>query len=669
MTLGISWNTMVGGCSLSQMNKGILPSSDSNRSSNTRGMPQALVSAIVAPMAIPPIPMPNRPTAHQMDEASIAAFRSTAPNTWVIREKARDYGVDLEVEIFDGESATGLVFNVQIKASAADGVPRVTLKTSTRNYLNALEVRTLIVHWASKSGEFRFKWNHRVDMFGRKPGARSMTFAVEELWNESTHLAIEAEVRASKAWKNLLSQLPLYWEVVGEGAFLGAHRNALIAALRRRLARHPDLTTSRKNCGKDAQLLIDLQADSVEIRVTGGPGGVLHYKGSPDIGTADVDAIAADIAAGIAYEVGPLGATLLATDLFAASAKDGNFIASNPSVAGQAVFYLARHNQTAGVLAVLDRTYFADSEGSAGPAALVALYRATPEMGRSLVSRLTKRFEDAAARDKYRAGEYLYNAGNIARQTDLDSAEDLYSRAGVALPNYKERDYWWAERAGISFHRGKYAEATDRYQEAIRLGGNDLLPRLAHALMWAGRYGEAIAAFERADNEDMPAYWWVTFWALEHVVRAFEITSQERPAEVSNVSMTSATEHDDETVRDSLSEDLLNWFALWRWADIQRAEGNASAHLYAMAAVVQPKNPVLWFEAFLSMHTEVPDSAIVVLAAAVAECGDEFKTFIIEDEYVPSELRQPLLDLLDELPIVEPPELVMRVGGAPVDIS
>ena len=43
------------------------------------------------------------------------------PAEWVVRAMPGDYGVDLEVEVFDKDQATGLTFKVQLKAS--DRVP------------------------------------------------------------------------------------------------------------------------------------------------------------------------------------------------------------------------------------------------------------------------------------------------------------------------------------------------------------------------------------------------------------------------------------------------------------------------------------------------------------------------------------------------------------------
>ena len=61
---------------------------------------------------------PIRGETHQLEELSERFFRSALPRNWVCEKPAKDYGVDLRVDIFEGSSATGLELLVQLKASA-----------------------------------------------------------------------------------------------------------------------------------------------------------------------------------------------------------------------------------------------------------------------------------------------------------------------------------------------------------------------------------------------------------------------------------------------------------------------------------------------------------------------------------------------------------------------
>ncbi|GAA2022841.1 hypothetical protein GCM10009779_03390 [Polymorphospora rubra] len=51
--------------------------------------------------------MPQRPRSHELETESRRAFEALLPSSWVVRRVEDDYGIDLEVEIFEEGSATG----------------------------------------------------------------------------------------------------------------------------------------------------------------------------------------------------------------------------------------------------------------------------------------------------------------------------------------------------------------------------------------------------------------------------------------------------------------------------------------------------------------------------------------------------------------------------------
>ena len=73
----------------------------------------------------------KRPVSHQTEDQAKLIFRSALPREWVIREQHSDYGVDLEVEVFEGGSSTGTLIKVQVKGTAA---PRVNSERSAISY-------------------------------------------------------------------------------------------------------------------------------------------------------------------------------------------------------------------------------------------------------------------------------------------------------------------------------------------------------------------------------------------------------------------------------------------------------------------------------------------------------------------------------------------------------
>jgi hypothetical protein len=99
---------------------------------------------------------PIRAESHQLEELSERYFRDSLPKHWAAEKPPNDYGVDLRVDLFEGNQATGLELLVQLKASAkptGDDTETVRLKTATYNLLcNKLQV-TMLVKYVEGEGE------------------------------------------------------------------------------------------------------------------------------------------------------------------------------------------------------------------------------------------------------------------------------------------------------------------------------------------------------------------------------------------------------------------------------------------------------------------------------------------------------------------------------------
>jgi len=59
----------------------------------------------------------KRPRAHVIEDESEAIFKSFLPNEWIVRKIPKDYGVDYEVEIVEGDVVTGNRFWFQLKGT------------------------------------------------------------------------------------------------------------------------------------------------------------------------------------------------------------------------------------------------------------------------------------------------------------------------------------------------------------------------------------------------------------------------------------------------------------------------------------------------------------------------------------------------------------------------
>jgi hypothetical protein len=76
--------------------------------------------------------LPQRPRPHVLEEESRRAWHAALPPEWVPRRVDPDYGIDETVEIFEEGVATGLIFNVQLRATD-DSDPNSVLKLRLRD--------------------------------------------------------------------------------------------------------------------------------------------------------------------------------------------------------------------------------------------------------------------------------------------------------------------------------------------------------------------------------------------------------------------------------------------------------------------------------------------------------------------------------------------------------
>lgn len=91
---------------------------------------------------------PVRSDSHNLETLSERFFEGCLPKSWVAEKPAHDYGVDLRVDIFEDNKATGLELLVQLKSShnPTEGESEIVdLPVATYNHLwGKLQVAMLV---------------------------------------------------------------------------------------------------------------------------------------------------------------------------------------------------------------------------------------------------------------------------------------------------------------------------------------------------------------------------------------------------------------------------------------------------------------------------------------------------------------------------------------------
>jgi tetratricopeptide (TPR) repeat protein len=216
-----------------------------------------------------------------------------------------------------------------------------------------------------------------------------------------------------------------------------------------------------------------------------------------------------------------------------------------------------------------------------------------------------------------------------------------YDRAAQHDPGYTDRPYFHEERAGVLFTAGRFDDAAELYRVAGEAEGHCRIVGLrADALMFAGRYAEALAAFRHHNKlagTDGLAEWRIKERFVSLIVHQLDISSQDRD----HAAAAAAVELDYEqtpaadlvgALEDALHLDALlsvAWFNLGRgYLDSGREEDALTAYLGAAACARWDAEA--WINLLvLGVRAQRLDIAIDALECGARIVGDEFRRQLI----------------------------------------
>ncbi|AYD02699.1 hypothetical protein NCHU2750_33140 [Neorhizobium sp. NCHU2750] len=129
------------------------------------------------------------------------------PDAWVCRRKTGDYGIDLEVEIFEDDgTATGLLFYVQMKGTDNPReAKRVPVKMDRLRYMDQLGVPSIVVRACVPTRELHWIWSSEANQ-QRRDGASSVTVKLCERWDRAAGLRVRDVLERTRQLKSLGQQ-------------------------------------------------------------------------------------------------------------------------------------------------------------------------------------------------------------------------------------------------------------------------------------------------------------------------------------------------------------------------------------------------------------------------------------------------------------------------------
>ena len=127
----------------------------------------------------------QRPKQHIIEEESRKRFALLIPDEWVTNDFVKDYGKDINVEIFkDNESTVGKIFICQLKGSSKvvfNDVMEIPIKINVLSYYNTLQQQVLLVFYSTLNQKFWAIWAnqllHKYDLkYGQEKVTRQIRF-------------------------------------------------------------------------------------------------------------------------------------------------------------------------------------------------------------------------------------------------------------------------------------------------------------------------------------------------------------------------------------------------------------------------------------------------------------------------------------------------------------
>jgi len=105
--------------------------------------------------------LPQRAASHRTDTRALRLIMSQLNEDWVIRNlEERDYGIDLQLELFDGDNPTGYMALVQVKGTEKSFSEELSAKipVSTLHYAELFNIPFFLFRTSLFDGETEFIW-------------------------------------------------------------------------------------------------------------------------------------------------------------------------------------------------------------------------------------------------------------------------------------------------------------------------------------------------------------------------------------------------------------------------------------------------------------------------------------------------------------------------------
>jgi tetratricopeptide (TPR) repeat protein len=614
---------------------------------------------------------PKRSRSHELETESRRAFDSALPTWLVSRPQPDDYGVDLEVELFEAGLATGLTFKVQLKATDARGRVKERIRRSSILYWHDLDVPVLIVLYNSVDQSLRYRWVHSIGSDAPDSGANKITL------NFDINPPIDAE------WfDDLPSSLRLLRDL---------RRGVVPRPLPVRPSISEDSESSfnaarwgtelLKIAGREALRVApsDEPAVTVELSHT-----VLRVRFPLDFSTATFDfaelqdnSVALEslaqtsliLIAAVVANVDPARGGVLA----AAASVDTPVWLTQPIASRLAPALFESGNLTK-LFELASRFSAIDDSQARGVAEIYHLFMlsnissiAEEDFDHFFANSIAA-IESEGSRDPQSAGHRMYNLGHMhLARNEFERALERFDRAAQFEARYASDAEFNRSVARAAFGAGQFLRAAENYELFISnaiVGVNDVIPLAADALMYAGEFAraESVMATWIPGVGEVPRVGWLRGPMLEVIRVELGVASQIR--NVATAEQIAASVGDSARILEMLRlTDALDprlWIAL---CDDAESVARYFGGLLIVAEMMKDL-PQAWGLSLVSSLLREEDESIVasIIDGGLLFCGKEFISMVEDFASGQSEENsEALLNLLSARYNSEPPRYGTKI--------
>ncbi len=467
--------------------------------------------------------MPKRSRTHQLEDASINSFERLLPPEWVCRRKDKDYGVDLEVEIFDETGdATGLVFLVQMKATDDLKKERsVSMKVDRLEYLASFDTPSMVVRYCEASQAIHWIWLTNIFAKTDKPNTETVVvkFETSDKWSDSTPSEIVETAKVFRTIRTSSRRTPIGLSVAKEDCTEETifELNYAVSQIRD-TSRMVVAETDGLEC---LPVSVSLNGDRLNARIDVISSiGVRLKRLHRDEILAQLTYILAFMAGGYEFSAQAKNLAQVICDrrLVCQSRELAGSLAcqfvDKPSLSAEIASLNLLHEQQDPIYAMYIRS-------------LLSSELHAEEKSDAVKRFFTEALEAHKDQSSHRQSVIHYSFGNFYRMTgDQLEAVKQYNFARKKNPEYFVKDYFLAELAATLYFRRRFRTAAKLYAASFELSK---LPRTAicagDAFLFSGDFQKSSEYFELAvtskdefENAEASLKIWLSEWCSEHLV-------------------------------------------------------------------------------------------------------------------------------------------------------